>query len=73
MVWGSPQGNPGATRADVVQKRWARALLCGATVVEALPDRAQRGVRRRWLLFGDRGSFFFQSKNSVSFNDYQGS
>ena len=43
-----------------MQKRWARALPFWAMMVEALPE------RRRWLLFGDTGSFEFQSKNSVS-------
>ena len=35
-------------------------------VVEALPDGAHRGVRGQGGLFGDRGSFGFQNKNSVS-------
>ena len=63
---------PWRDEADVVQKRWARALLC-AMVVEALPDGAHRGVRGEGGLFGDRGSFGFQSKNSFFRNDDQGS
>ena len=53
------RGGCGAEALDASTALWAM-------VVEALPDGVHRGVRRRWLLFGDRGSSGFQSKNSVS-------